>query len=63
MTARKYVIRWRKAIVAVVGGAAELVALGVLHGTALAVAQAVVAVATAAGVYTVPNVAPEAGGK
>ena len=45
----------RKAGVAVVGAAAEIVALGVVHGVALAVCQAVIAVGTAAGVYRVPN--------
>ena len=45
----------RKAVVAAVAVAAELVALGVLHGTAQTVAQVVIAAAGAAGVYVVPN--------
>lgn len=46
---------YRKFAAAVVGGVAELVATGVLNGPALVVAQAVIAAATAAGVYTVRN--------
>lgn len=45
----------RKAAVAVVGVVTQLIALGVLHGTALHVAQAVLSAATAAGVWVVPN--------
>ena len=45
----------RKAIVAAVAVAAELIALGVLHGTAQTIAQVVIAAAGAAGVYAVPN--------
>lgn len=48
----------RKAIVGVAGVAGQLLALGVLHGTAQHVAQVVVAVATAAGVYGVGNRRP-----
>ena len=49
----------RKVAVAVVGVVAQVVALGLLHGTALHWAQVVVAAATAVGVYGVPN-APKA---
>lgn len=52
--------QFRKAFVGVVGGLAEAVSLGVLHGTAENVALIVIAGATAAGVYTVPN-KPKAG--
>lgn len=45
----------RKAATAVVGAIAEAVALGVLHGTALHVAQLVIAGAVALGVFVVPN--------
>lgn len=45
----------RKALVAVAGVAAQLVALGVLSGSALHYAQVVLAVLTAAGVYAAPN--------
>ena len=45
----------RKALVAVAGVVVQAVALGVLHGTALHYAQLFVALATAAGVYGVPN--------
>ena len=44
-----------KAIAALVGVAAQLVALGVLHGTALYVVSGFIAVATVSGVYRVPN--------
>jgi len=48
--------RWlRKGIVAGVGGVGELLSLGVLHGTVQEWAVAILAVATAAGVTTVPN--------
>ena len=45
----------RKTLAAVAGVAAEAVALGILHGTALNVAQLIIAGATAAGVFVVPN--------
>lgn len=45
----------RKTAATVVGFVAEGIALGVLHGTALSVAQGVLAVATALGVYAVSN--------
>ena len=45
----------KKAVVAVIGGAAELVALGVVHGAALVICQAVIAAGTAAGVYRAEN--------
>ncbi|HEY2086386.1 MAG TPA: hypothetical protein VGH54_10240 [Mycobacterium sp.] len=45
----------RKAIVPVLGGVAELVSLGFVHGTALTIATCVISVATALGVYRVPN--------
>ncbi len=46
----------RKAVLAVFGLVAQLVALNVLHGQALQVAQGVLAGATALGVYFAPNV-------
>lgn len=45
----------RKAAVAVLGLIAQAVALGVLTGVPLHWAQVVLAAATAAGVYQVPN--------
>jgi hypothetical protein len=45
----------RKAVVPAVGLLAQVVALGVLHGTALEVASAVLWAAAVAGVYGVPN--------
>lgn len=48
----------RKAATAVAGLVAMAVTAGVLHGRALDVAQAVLAIATAAGVYVVPNAGP-----
>jgi len=51
----------RKALVAAVGLVAQVVAAGVLTGTALHAAQAVLAVAALAGVYTVPNDQPKEG--
>jgi len=48
----------RKGLAAVAGVAAEAVALGVLHGATLNIAQLIIAAATAVGVYAVPN-APE----
>ena len=45
----------RKAVVAAVGLVAQIVAAGVLTGTVLHVAQAVLAVAALAGVYAAPN--------
>lgn len=45
----------RKTAVAVAGLVGQLLALGLLHGTAEHVAQVVLAVATAAGVYGVTN--------
>jgi len=47
--------RYRKGVVAVVAGVAEIVSLGVLHGTALVVAEAVLAAAQAAGVIGIKN--------
>lgn len=55
MKIRGYAAWLRKGIVAGVGFTAQLVALGVLHGTALAVAEAVLAVAATAGVVVVRN--------
>lgn len=46
---------FRKAQVALAGVVGQVVAAGVLHGTAQAWAQIVLAVVTAAGVYAVPN--------
>lgn len=45
----------RKAVVAAAGVVAQVVALGVLHGTVLHVAQLILSLATAAGVYGVRN--------
>lgn len=47
----------RKAVVAVVGVAALLASTGTLHGTAETIVNAVLAVATALGVYATPNAA------
>lgn len=46
----------KKFLVALAGGVAQIVALGVLSGKPLAVAQSILAVATALGVYGVRNV-------
>lgn len=52
--------RIRKALVAILGLAATLVAAGVLDDNTEAIVTGILAVATAAGVYAVPNkVAPE----
>lgn len=45
----------RKFLVSVLGLVAMLVASGALHGTAQSVAQAIIAIATAAGVYVAKN--------
>lgn len=45
----------RKAIVAGLGFAAEMISMGVLSGQAAAIAEAVIGLGTALGVYTVPN--------
>jgi hypothetical protein len=45
----------RKALVAALGLVAQAASAGLLHGRALAVAEAVLGLATAAGVYVVPN--------
>lgn len=50
-----FVASARKALVAVVGVVAQLVAVGVLSGSALHWAQVVLAALAAAGVYAVPN--------
>lgn len=50
----------RKAVVAVAGVAAQLVALGVLSGSTLHYVQVGLAVLTAAGVYAAPNKAKAA---
>lgn len=55
MTAVKLLSEARKALIAVVGLVGQAVALGLLHGTALHVAQLVLAAGTALGVYGVPN--------
>lgn len=47
--------RYAKAITAACGLAATLLATGVLDGTAEAVVAGLLAAATTAGVYTVPN--------
>lgn len=49
----------RKAVVAVVGALAEIVSLGLLHGRALDIANVVITLATATGVYVVPNYTPQ----
>lgn len=50
--------RYRKAIAAAVGALAEIVALGVLPEQYQSWATTLIAVATAAGVYAVPNEPP-----
>lgn len=47
----------RKALVAVAGVAAQLIAVGVLHGTVLHWVQVALGALAAAGVYAVPNAA------
>ena len=47
--------RARKFLVSVVGLIAMLAASGALHGTAQNIAQAAIVLATAAGIYVVPN--------
>lgn len=49
------IARARKTAATVAGFVAQGIALGVLHGTLLTVAQGVLAVLTAAGVYAVSN--------
>jgi len=49
----------RKSVAGAVGLVAQVVAAGVLSGTALHVAQAVLAIAAVAGVYVVPNDNPK----
>ncbi len=48
----------RKAVAALVGVVAMVVSSGVLTGQALTVCEAILAFATALGVYAVPNRAP-----
>ena len=50
----------RKALVAVLGVLGQVIALGILHGTALHDVQVVVAALTAVSVYLVPNAAAPA---
>lgn len=50
-------IRYRKALVGLGGLLAQIIALGVLDGTALAWVQVAAAAVTAALVYLVPNAA------
>ena len=60
MTVKPYDVWWRrvrKTLVYVAGGAAQLVAFGLLHGDALHYAQLGLLIATGLGVYQVPNVA------
>lgn len=45
----------RKAAVAAAAVAAELITLGLVHGTAENITQVVIAAAAAVGVYAVPN--------
>jgi hypothetical protein len=47
--------RYRKAITAGAGVLATALSLGLIHGTAYTVVQAIISVATAAGVYAIPN--------
>ncbi len=47
--------RYRKTIAAAVGAIAAIVSLNLVHGTAQTWLVGIVAVATALGVYTVPN--------
>ena len=51
----KYLIEARKAVVAVLAAAGELVNLGLVHGTAQHWISTILTVAGAAGVYVVPN--------
>lgn len=46
---------YAKTVAAVLGVIAQAISLGLLHGRALNIAQIVLALATALGVYTVPN--------
>lgn len=55
MFSKGFMAKYRKGAMAVVGGVAEAVALGLLHGNALTAAEIVLATATAAGVIIVPN--------
>lgn len=55
MFTKRNLARYRKGVVAIVGGIAEAVSLGLLHGNVLAAAELVLAAATAAGVISVPN--------
>jgi hypothetical protein len=55
----QFIRECRKALVAVVGFASTLIALGVLDGDTASVVLAAIAGLTAAGVYRVPN-APKA---
>jgi hypothetical protein len=52
----------RKTVVAVLGLIGQVVAAGVLDGTALHWAQVILAAGTALGVYQVPNARPPAPG-
>jgi hypothetical protein len=52
------VTNFRKAVAALAGLAAQVVAAGVLSGSAQAWAQLVLATLTAVGVYLVPNGTP-----
>jgi len=45
----------RKALVPVVAGIGQVVALGLLHGDVLVVAETILSVASAVGVYSVKN--------
>ena len=52
---RQRIAQARKAVVPVVGLVAQAVSLGLLHGTALAVASVILWAAAAVGVYSVTN--------
>jgi hypothetical protein len=52
---RQEVAKVRKAAIAGVAVVGQVVALGVLHGTALHYAEGILAAAAAVGVYVVPN--------
>lgn len=56
----KNLAKYRKAAVAVLGALAFVASTSALHGTALLVVNAILAGATASGVYVVPNAHMEA---
>lgn len=50
-----WIAQARKFLIAVIGFAADVLAAGLVHGQAALWLQTVIAIATAAGIYTVPN--------